>query len=157
MLMTFWEVSKSAYDYSRKASNIMCDSVSVGSWATPKKIENINDKDAYQRFVDDSRNSKADKKLYDLAGFVNWDKDGNPHYFLSSEAFKSLDNHLREMRRVYAEKGWDYDLPVLDPEEFGNFDDIDSSHLDISVKDYPISKEVLCKAAIKAYNFIRGF
>ena len=101
--------------------------------------------------------SKADKKLYEMAGFVNWDKDGNPHYFLSSEAFKSLDNHLREMRRTYREKGWDYDLPVLDPEEFGNLDDIDSSHLDISVKDYPISKEVLCKAAIKAYDFIRGF
>lgn len=157
MLMTFFEVSKSAYDYSCKASNIARDSVTVGGWATPKKIENINDKYAYQRFVDDSRSSKADKKLYNMAGFVNWDKDGNPHYFLSSEAFKSLDNHLREMRRTYREKGWDYDLPVLDLEEFGNLDDIDSSHLDISVKDYPISKEVLCKAAIKAYDFIRGF
>lgn len=157
MLMTFLEVSKAAYDYSWKASNVICDSVGVGCWYTPKGIENETDRYAYQRFIDDSRNSRTDKKLYNMVGFINWGEDGIPHYFLSSEAFKSLDKHLKEMQRVYAEKGWDYDLPILDLEEFGNFDDIDSSHLDISMEDYPVSKEVLGKAAVSAYNAIKGF
>lgn len=157
MLMTFLEVSKQIYEYSHTASNIIYDRVGVGCWCTPKGIENQTDSCAYQRFIDDRRNSRADKKLYNMAGFINWGDDGIPHYFLSSEAFKSIYNHLKEMQRVYAEKGWDYDLPVLDPEEFGNFDDIDSSHLDISMEDYPVSKEVLGKAAVNAYKTIRGF
>ena len=69
---------------------------------------------AYQRFIDDRKNSRADKKLYNMAGFINWGNDGIPHYFLSNDAYDSIERHIEEMQKVYKEKGWVYDGPVLD-------------------------------------------
>lgn len=112
-MIVFIEVSKQIYDYSREADNIICDSIELGKWCTPKGIENINDRYAYQRFIDDHRNS-TDKKLYNMAGFINWGNDGIPHYFLSNDAYDSIERHIEEMQKTYKEKGWVYDGPTLD-------------------------------------------
>lgn len=113
-MIVFIEVSKQIYDYSREADNIICDSIELGKWCTPKGIENINDRYAYQRFIDDHRNSRTDKKLYNMAGFINWDNDGIPHYFLSNDAYDSIERHIEEIQKTYKEKGWVYDGPTLD-------------------------------------------
>ena len=113
-MIVFIEVSKQIYEYSHTASNVICDSIGLDCWCTPKEIENINDRYAYQRFIDDRKNSRADKKLYNMAGFINWGNDGIPHYFLSNDAYDSIERHIEEMQKVYKEKGWVYDGPVLD-------------------------------------------
>lgn len=113
-MIVFIEVSKRIYDYSREADNISCDSIGLDKWCTPKGIGNINDRYAYQRFIDDRKNSRADKKLYNMAGFINWGNDGIPHYFLSNDTYDSIEKHIEEMQKVYKEKGWVYDGPTLD-------------------------------------------
>ena len=113
-MIVFIEVSKQIYEYSHTASNIIYDSIGSDKWCTPKGIKNTNDMYAYQRFIDDRRNSRADKKLYNMAGFINWNNDGIPHYFLSKDAYDSIERHIEEMQKVYKEKGWVYDGPTLD-------------------------------------------
>lgn len=113
-MIIFIEVSKQIYDYSRETSSVICDSIGVGCRCTPNGNENETDRYAYQRLIDDRRNLRAVKKLYKMVGFIDWGNNGIPHYYLSNDLYESIEEHIKDMQKVYKEKGWVYNGPVLD-------------------------------------------
>lgn len=109
--ITFVEVSRETYERVCFASNIGYDNIAKKSWFvptklnenetkefrdkkclsnTPKCFSDISYQQAYLRLIDARHNSRTEKKLYAMAGFVNHDADGSEHYFLSKDVLEKI-------------------------------------------------------------------
>ncbi len=151
MTMTFTEVSESVYNYSSHADNVCSDKIDKDRWFVPTSINEADNRFAYQRFIDDRHNSRTDKKIYKMVGFVDWDENCKPHYFLSNEVYNSLKKYIDETKEFYEKNGWNYTGSMIDPDVIN-----DKKDIDIRVKSYPIEPDVFCKAAIAAHKILKG-
>ena len=125
--INFREVTKEVYEsFTWNCDTIKRDWADEDNWCTPKSISwGKLYGTIYLRNVE--YHTKKEKKLYEMAGFIDSYEDGSLHYFLSEDAYKAVYKRRREMEKLYEIKNKVYPN--------GNWD------IESVKKEYPIMEE----------------